>query len=119
MCFSKHARKIAIPSSPSHQDDQSAYGCRDFSYVPHVPSNYKMYPVAEDTLSSSKQISSYPLTAAPNDYQTANQRAVHRGHIYERAFIAHDMCVHNDLTCDDNASEHTYFVLDPNYIHSE
>ena len=62
------------------------------------------------------QSATYAFSDTSSTYNTINQQRLStRDHIYESTFAPNLATVTDEVAGEDTASEHKYFVLDPNY----
>ena len=85
----------------------------------HSPPSYEMYATTRNITPSSIQPTVYPYSETSSAYNTVNPCQSPKEHIYESTFAEVVTVANNTQTSDDVASEHKYFLLEPNCVHSE
>ena len=86
---------------------------------PPPPPSYEMYPTTRNMAQSTMQSTMYPFSETSSAYNTVNHCQSPKEHIYESTFAGFVTVVNDNKTSDDVSSEHKYFLLEPNCVHSE
>ena len=86
---------------------------------PPPPPSYEMYATTRNMAQSTMQSTMYPFSDTSSAYNTVNHCQSPKEHIYESTFAGVVTVVNDNKTSDDVSSEHKYFLLEPNCVHSE
>ena len=115
--ISKHAKK---ETRTPMRVDHFTYGCKDYPYSRPLTPSYDLYTSTRSSMpSTALQSATYAFSDTSNTYNTINQQRLSiRDHIYESTFSPNIATVTENLPEEDTNSEHKYFVLDSNYVHS-
>ena len=114
---SKYAKKETQP--PMHVDHLT-YGCKDYPYSRPLPPSYDLHTSTRNSMPpTALQSATYAFSDTSSTYNTINQQRLStRDHIYESTFSPNSVTVTENVPEEGTTSEHNYFVLDSNYVHS-